>query len=512
MIRIQRISITDIEIDAIVNAANSGLQAGGGVCGAIFQKAGYTELQAACDRIGHCDTGSAVITLGFGTKAKYIIHAVGPVWHGGQDREPQKLYGCYRESLRLAKEHHCHSIAFPLISAGIFGYPKDKAWRKALQACLDFLDQNPDYDMDILFAVLDDHTLKLGQAELKRQEKEKKPDQHSSDDKTLPERQDDQKRRRKEVFDDTEAYYQQNEYLKWFVRLEKKNTRLYQADEYPELPFIIPDMSDYLSGTLRIFLAPSLYGEYPEDADMERELDALEHGHAHQKPRKGTIRIDSLRTFEAAEKILKEFPDKKAAVLNFASAVSPGGGVRKGAGAQEESLCRCSTLLPALEQEWLWDQYYGPNRQERDRLNTDACIYTPDVVICKTDEDEPKRLDQEFWNVVDVIGCAAPDFRKADPERYGSEFLYQVFLKRIRHILHVAAYNQVDILILGAFGCGAFKNDPKLVAKAFREALKQYGSYFDIIEFAIPGGYDPENLQAFRSILLAPDGTEGDEA
>ena len=161
-IKIQKIGITDLDTDAIVNAANDGLWAGGGVCGAIFRAAGHDKLQAACDAIGHCDTGSAVITPGFDLKAKYIIHAVGPVWNGGNSKEPQMLYGAYRRSLELAVENGCHSIGFPLISAGIFGYPKDKAWRKAIQACSDFFQKNPAANLQVVFAVLDDSILALG--------------------------------------------------------------------------------------------------------------------------------------------------------------------------------------------------------------------------------------------------------------------------------------------------------------------------------------------------------------
>lgn len=148
--------VTKVPADIIVNAANQQLQAGGGVCGAIFKEAGYDELTKACQKIGCCPTGSAVITPAFKLNAKYIIHAVGPIWHDGNNGEPQKLYGCYKKSLQLAKEYDCHSIAFPLISSGIFGYPKDKAWRKAIQACKDFFDENPDYEIMINFAVLDD--------------------------------------------------------------------------------------------------------------------------------------------------------------------------------------------------------------------------------------------------------------------------------------------------------------------------------------------------------------------
>lgn len=161
-IEIKKIGITDLDTDAIVNAANDGLWAGSGVCGAIFKAAGRDKLQAACNEIGHCDTGSAVITPGFDLKAKYIIHAVGPVWNGGDHNEPQQLYGAYRKSLELALENGCHSVGFPLISAGIFGYPKDKAWRKAIQACTDFFEKHPEADLKVIFAVLDDDILTLG--------------------------------------------------------------------------------------------------------------------------------------------------------------------------------------------------------------------------------------------------------------------------------------------------------------------------------------------------------------
>ena len=161
-IRIQKISITDLATDAIVNAANEGLWAGTGVCGAIFKAAGHRLLKEACDDIGHCDVGSAVITPGFNLKARYVIHAVGPQWIDGKHREPRLLYSAYYESLKLAKEYACHSIGFPLISAGVFGYPLDGAWRKAIQACNDFIRKHPDSDIDIVFAVLDDRIIDVG--------------------------------------------------------------------------------------------------------------------------------------------------------------------------------------------------------------------------------------------------------------------------------------------------------------------------------------------------------------
>lgn len=165
-ITIQKISITELSTDAIVNAANDGLWAGSGVCGAIFKAAGYEKLQAACSVIGHCNVGSAVITPGFNLKAKHIIHAVGPRWIDGEHLEPQQLYSAYENSLRLAKEHQCHSIGFPLISAGIFGYPIQDAWNIAVRACLDFIVQNTDYDINVVFAVLDDKIKQEGHKQL----------------------------------------------------------------------------------------------------------------------------------------------------------------------------------------------------------------------------------------------------------------------------------------------------------------------------------------------------------
>ena len=171
-ITIQKISITDLGTDAIVNAANEGLWAGGGVCGAIFRAAGHGRLQKACDKIGHCDTGSAVITPGFDLKAKYIIHAVGPRWSGGNHKEPEQLYGAYYKALELALENDCTSIGFPLISAGIFGYPIPQAWERAIAACGDFLDRHKDVSMDIVFAVLSDEIIAIGERELQNRKKE----------------------------------------------------------------------------------------------------------------------------------------------------------------------------------------------------------------------------------------------------------------------------------------------------------------------------------------------------
>lgn len=156
-LRIAQEDITRIPVDAIVNAANQHLLQGGGVCGAIFAAAGSTELQAACDKIGHCDTGSAVATPAFRLPAKHVIHTVGPIWRGGDHGEKEALKSCYRSSLELAYELGDTSIAFPLISSGIYGYPKDEAIDVALSQIDAFLQH---HDMDVTLVIFDPASLR----------------------------------------------------------------------------------------------------------------------------------------------------------------------------------------------------------------------------------------------------------------------------------------------------------------------------------------------------------------
>ena len=163
-IRVLQADITRLAIDAIVNAANSTLLGGGGVDGAIHRAAG-PELRAHCATLAGCPTGEARITPGFRLPAKYIIHTVGPVWHGGRHGEAELLAACYRSSFALAGEHGVRSIAFPAISCGVYGYPKAEAAQIAVAQCRSAMAENPAL-LEVILVAFDEEMRSLYEAAL----------------------------------------------------------------------------------------------------------------------------------------------------------------------------------------------------------------------------------------------------------------------------------------------------------------------------------------------------------
>lgn len=272
-----------------------------------------------------------------------------------------------------------------------------------------------------------------------------------------------------EIFEDTLKTLQNQETLKNAVQNSIKNSVIYEENNYPEI--------------------------------FSKRFDAT------------IISVNKYRTFETAQYYAKKFPDKKISVLNFASATNVGGGVTKGSSAQEESLCRCSTLYSVLNTDKNLKDFYEYHRKRGNSMYTDRCIYTPEIFVFKSDTDFPETLKENKWLKVDVITCAAPNLRinpnntmnlgNAKPLKISDEELYKIHLKRAEHILTVAAHQKADILILGAFGCGAFKNNPKVVADAYKQVLKKFSGYFQEVVFAVycsPKSGN-ENYVVFNQIL-----------
>lgn len=216
------------------------------------------------------------------------------------------------------------------------------------------------------------------------------------------------------------------------------------------------------------------------------------------------IVVSKSTSFGAARKYNGEI-----AVLNFASATNPGGGVTHGSSAQEECLCRCSTLYNNLNIKEAMDKFYIPHRSGLSPLHNDDIIYTPGVVVFKSDD----YIDYGTTKKVNIITCAAPNLRENPRNEYNSENtteqakisdedLLNLHIQRGRKILATAAANKNDYVILGAFGCGAFRNDPKIVAEAYKQILPEFKNAFKTIEFAVfCRDHETINFDTFKEIL-----------
>lgn len=278
-----------------------------------------------------------------------------------------------------------------------------------------------------------------------------------------------------EIFEDTKRWYEEDLKLAEAVKRSIAQTKVYMEDDAPALWETLKNMGQNTTGA-------------------------------------GAVTVSKNKTFEAALKLRQQFPDFKIAVHNFASATNPGGGVTRGSRAQEECLCRCSTLYPALNTKALWGQFYQFHRNRHDVRYTDACIYTPGVLIIKTDTEAPERMPETQWCSVDVLTCAAPNLRAIPnnamnpgtgaPVKVSDRELLELHKKRARHMLAAAAVNGAKVLVLGAFGCGAFQNKPEVVARAYRETIDEFAPYFERIEFAVYcSPRESKNYEVFRRTL-----------
>lgn len=246
-------------------------------------------------------------------------------------------------------------------------------------------------------------------------------------------------------------------------------------------------------GALRAAIAASRKG-----TDWSLERSPLPEYDARRYAAPARIVVSGKRTLEAARAYAGG--EGRVCVLNFASATSPGGGVAWGSSAQEESLCRISTLYPCLATGTLRDVFYAPHLRSKNPLHNDDCIYIPGIVVFRGDDHEKKALAEKDWFRCDVVTCAAPRLQR--PDDLPDAELAALFVQRITRILAVCAHREVDDLVLGAFGCGAFHCPPRVVASAFRTALDPFVSAFRTVEFAVfTRPSERTNYDAFREVF-----------
>lgn len=227
--------------------------------------------------------------------------------------------------------------------------------------------------------------------------------------------------------------------------------------------------------------------------------------------KKAKVVVSGKRSLEAAQLYAEQ--NKKVCVLNFASATNPGGGVVNGSSAQEECICRCTTLYPCLNTQEMWDKFYLPHRKANNPLYNDDSIYTPDVVVFKSDINFPELLAKEDWWKVNILTCAAPNLRERPSNAMNPNAgtiaakvtqaeLERLLTSRIKRIFEVAVANGNEVLILGAFGCGAFRNPPEIVAKVFYNVMQDYLDKLEVIEYAVfHTERELANYEAFSTIM-----------
>lgn len=209
------------------------------------------------------------------------------------------------------------------------------------------------------------------------------------------------------------------------------------------------------------------------------------------------IIVSTKRTFEAAKDYAHN--GKQVCALNFANAFEPGGGVVWGATAQEEALCRLSTLYPAIATDKMRQEFYNPHRDKCSSLSNGDLIYTPGVKVFKTDTSHPQMMPNDQWYDVNVITCAAPDLRKAS---ISDQQLEQIHQTRAKRIIETAIKFNNDVLILGAFGCGAFRNNPIVVANVYKNILQNFAYALETIEFAVFAKHELDvNYSTFKKTL-----------
>lgn len=232
-----------------------------------------------------------------------------------------------------------------------------------------------------------------------------------------------------------------------------------------------------------------------------KEQDCVEQNKNNRTYEKSTkLLVSKKKTLEAAQ----QYIGKKVAILNFANAISPGGGVVNGAVAQEECICRCSSLYMNLIQENVIEDFYQIHEKEYRKGNfpygsNDDCIYTPNVVVFKSDEEFPELLQKDEWMFVDVITCAAPCLIGCNIQE---DKLREIHRKRIRRILDIAKSEGEEVLILGAFGCGAFQNPVEIVAEEMVNVVKEYQNCFETVEFAVYcSEKNKRNFEVFKSVV-----------